>query len=276
MSFTFPINPERPTQSMSDLANFLGLSHIPTPPTYDDKPIDQITNIKRQQVSLDFAGKIGYGDVVSGATDINTKFFLIEYMMTRPVLAGAADEVFYSATYGAGFRIALKVRQVNVEAEINLGKLAAQAELGMIEVDVDIRVLGLPGHPAISDDLIGFKPFGQELLDSVNQTISDLQAYAKTSTSLDPVLLAVTPRRALLPILMIEGESLVYAMNRIGKAWPLRKALKKKAAGMSEELIRAIYAQVMRNPSMTIPGDVSEQEVPKPPEVTAAKGYVKQ
>jgi hypothetical protein len=152
--------------------------------------------------------------------------------------------VSYIKRRGCGLRVAMKATQLDMKQAVTFASVAAQASLGL--ADVEYRVHGIGLSTEVIESLLAI-PIEDKL---------SAQAYQAMHTAIQQKLPAylmsnsvgageyVVPLASNVDDPSEQARAVNYAVSRVAQKTPLAQALKSKPAGVSEAVIAAIYARL--------------------------------
>ncbi|NVB37250.1 hypothetical protein G6O69_36785 [Pseudenhygromyxa sp. WMMC2535] len=265
----FLIDPGDPGPTLSYLQKVHGTSIVPVVPGFTGEIASNI-KLKRDQLSVEAAANIGYGGIFEVSSKGSSTLFVLDYMMRGSVSATSDPaKVLVSAVYGVGFRIALAATKIEGELQASVAGVAAQAQLGMASVRINIDIIGLPKLPpdSVQSSLLGFSEFNAEQLGALNKTIEAVKRYAEDPANrdqLDPQLIGINAKRVVDDVVLEQSKSIIYALWRIANGSSLSAALaapdKHNLPGIQPALVRSTYADVIRNTALLLPSTLDKEK----------------
>jgi len=276
--FQTELNPEDTASSLQGARAELVLKDTPDLPPLT-KPIGITRRAGARMISRELAGKLGFAGFGAGG-DAKQKFWLSEYLLTASQDDPRADSPYDSVIYGAGFRINIAISEVSAEAKGQIGLIAAQAQLGFVSANIDLRTIGMPAFTDVPTDLIAFKPFDAEKLQVANDAIANMSRYVETKKAdLKPVPVAIVWKPSIAAARLHHADSVMFSMQRVKDRHSLTEAL--GIAGRDEYrdidagVVREVYANRLGNPSLTVEGDAGEGTKPSKQQQKDADSFLK-
>lgn len=222
---------------------------------------DPFTNFQvvSDALSVSLAAKLGLSAIFNGSVSANDKGFCFDAMTyTDQYTETQVGGGIAGTRYGVGLRVLLRVRDLSVDASLNMGMVGAAVALGRAQATYEIKGLGLgPGIlPLILGDLPVLGDFTYETYLKLNSTVVKKVAdYIKANKD---TLTAVPVSVAVVRPLDYSGQARVtyYAMRQIAKGRPLGRALDAAPPALDRETIRSVYVVHTGSEDLTAgPGD---------------------
>jgi len=235
---------------------------LPKTPNIPELPdganLDKNIGITTNEIKGAFSASLGFGGV-NVAADTKYEYHAMDIMKST-VAQGTIDGPVLSATYGVGCRIILKIRKTDVSVDVKLAQLAAQTELGFVDTSIALQLKGFGrgALPDIPDDVFTFNEFDLDKYAKINQLINNVENFLtdpKNKDSYDPILIGVELKRLYsddIEEILTYGN---YALWRIKKGNSLKEAFelaKDKGLKLDEEIVRRMYALIMRRPQLAL------------------------
>jgi hypothetical protein len=251
------INPQRVGEGIAYIEALTGKPHIPMPDAFPSGTVLGKTRWAHVDLySLRAAASLGFGGFASAGTNVSAQVLVRDYLYSTEV-ATTGNTPVKSFIYGAGFRVALAIYDLEANMDASFGQLAAKAQLAQKRISVDIMIVGIPQGPSVPPLLTNGQTFDVESYRQLENFVDAVDKYVVGhNATLSPLPIAAT-------IDTLDGQKLIdanpdvrYAMWRILDGAPLARAvqLASKFPEVKELPIRTVYATLFRRPEMLRPG----------------------
>ena len=178
-----------------------------------------------------------------------------------------ADGVLGAAKYGVGFRLTLEIEEMASDGDIELGQLAAQAELGQARVMFSVELKGFDedNFPTIPDDLVNLRGLDIDQYAKIQTLMNNVLKHftnPANSDSYQPELLGVNLRK----LYEDDAEDIIrfgnYALWRIIKGSSLKESFalaEEKSVLVNTEIVKQVYAMIFQREEFVLPGSESTE-----------------
>lgn len=207
-----------------------------------------------RSMSVDVAAKMDVSSMFSSDTDSSAFALLFDVLLhedyyERVDLGGGLS---YIKRKGTGLRIAMKATKLDTKQAVNFSSVAAQASLGMANVEYRVHGIGLSMD--VVESLLNV-PISDKLSSTTYQALyttiqQKLPAYLRSN--------AVGTGDYSVPVLARDDQpdararAVNYAVSMIARRIPLSEVLKNKPQTISEAMVGAIYARLVPTSSETV------------------------
>lgn len=228
--------------------SFLALSHLQN--AADLKPVpfqgsfqySEFT-VKQHQVDVKVASKLGLFNVLHVDVTSNTFVFLYEASIYSEVVTNTPiGNIIYGTRYGTGYRMMLKVSNLDVSASISITNIAAQATLGKISVQFELNGFGFPNNASILADAPNPADFNVDTWARISEYTTKVKEYLKDNiATLSPKPYQILADQSKLMDTTYEFKSYLYAYNKIKNRTPLKRAINQAGRDYDSFIIKEVY-----------------------------------
>jgi hypothetical protein len=271
------IDPAHVGEGISYIEALTGKLHLPLPDRFPSgQALDDARWAQVDVYSLELAPSVGRGGFVNVSSSATAQVLVRDYLYSNEIptpRARATDNPIRSIVYGAGFRVALAVYDIDAITSTPFDLLAAKAEASQKRISVDLRVVGIPKGPPVPAQLANGNGFDVESYRQLQSFAEDVQRYLMKQADLEPQPIAAT-------LDPLDGQRLIdlnpgvrFAMWLIFRNNSLKEAIAiaGRFPGVQEFLVRTVYSAVFRRPEMLRADGRLEGRRP-PPELRALAG----
>ncbi len=214
----------------------------PIPLDKNDQAFAQI-RVLQNSLSMDTAQSLG---VAVASIQSNFRAFCLTYevmMFSDKVSTKPVGGKIYGTRWGAGLRVMLKVANVdiNAEAKLTFGAIAASAQLGMASVEYEINVIGI-NDPKIVSLLPGPGEFNFESYSKILDAADEVKKYmSKKDAKLEAKPFQVFLTDDFKRDVFKDSQSVIFACRQVMNKTNLLNALKKADSRYNKEIIKSTY-----------------------------------
>jgi hypothetical protein len=173
----------------------------------------------------------------------NSFVFLYEAMVySERIVETPIGDLVYGTRWGAGLRISLTVQDISSNGKVNFGALAANSELGKLNVEYEINGIGI-NKPEILDVLPGPDKFDTKSYNEILNAVDVVKKYMadnKDDLEPQPFQIFVADERNQSTNIFDESKSVYFAIQNIRKRNSLKTALENNS-GFLKSIIRSTY-----------------------------------
>jgi hypothetical protein len=251
----YPIEPTlTPKKKLAafTLAGEKGEQEVAPQPLGKQQPFQQL-EVSQETYSGALATKLGL--VVAGSANAAISWLALVYeamAFSEVIEEGPIHNTVAGTRWGAGLRLTLKVFDVHSDLKLDIGFVAAQAQLNRVKADYKMSLIGItdasmfkliPG-PGTFD----FKSYSRIV--TATERVLDFMGTAASKAKLKAVPIAVLLSKPPVAEPLDDARNIVFAMRQIGEGTPLEEAKKISASkGFGTDTVEAVYRQYARSSS---------------------------
>lgn len=241
-----PISPD-----VNEKGNFIALSHLSNseelfPVKEGNKQEYNQLKITQNQVDANLAFKLGLFNSLSVDTSSKVFAFCYEAVIYSEVTTqNPIGDIIYGTRYGTGYRIMLKVSNLEANASLSITSIAAEATLRRAQVEFELHGFGFPNNASILVEAPDPGDFNVDTWAEIKAYTTKLKAFLKENykdLQPKPYSLLIDPQKVINTT--AEFQSHLYAYNKISKRIKLEEALKEVNGKYKVEIVKQVYRSI--------------------------------
>jgi len=223
------------------------------------------TSLRATSINRELAANLGFESLVSVEINASTQYLLLDVITQNPPVPGKPGSIIQSETYGAGFRVCVKVWNLDGKSTLSVAGVSAECTVKAARSSYELVFLGIdlgelePVVPFIGAAIGTFDAAAVERLGTLISAADEI--ITSPTSTIRPVLLSVDVDPNDLRLPHARSFSTSYALQSIwDKKRTLDEAIRNipsvrvNGGSIREDLVRGVYQSILGNvPATTQP-----------------------